>query len=171
MTDSERERLSRHRGRARVFVAVAASGLTILGGVAIGTALRSSAAGGVAAAAVAAAFGGYFAPCSFPILVNVMLVTHRGSAVGYAGKFAVGVAGFYAVAGGIAFAASEALAGFVGAETTGGTILRVSAAAVLAIAGLVQLRFITVRLPSPIRRIPASSPVAHGFVYLLAGFG
>jgi hypothetical protein len=85
MTDSERERLSRHRGRARVLVAVAASGLTILGGVAIGAALRSSAAGGVAAAAVAAAFGGYFAPCSFPILagdLGAVPLSHPGGRPG-----------------------------------------------------------------------------------------
>lgn len=172
MTGDERARLVSRRRWLRLMVGVAATAATIVAGVAVGYLSRSTAGAGVAAAAVAVAVGGFFAPCSFPILVNVMLATsEKGrSPQRYAAGFAAGVGAFYVVAGALAVVLGSTLAALVGVGTTGAAALRLGAGMVLVLVGLAQLRVVTIRLPG-VTRGRLARPSSHGFLYLLAGFG
>jgi copper chaperone CopZ/cytochrome c biogenesis protein CcdA len=142
--------------------------------------------------AVGAGVASFFAPCSFPLLVTLLVRqdhpragSRSGPAV-FATAMAAGAAVFLVLLGALVAIGGSAFAASVTFTSTVGIALRIIVGAALVILGLVQLGVLagtsfhkveraTKRLSRWQAKVRREHPVAgftvFGFLYLLAGFG
>ena len=148
---------------------------------------------GLIALAVVTGAAVVFSPCSFPLLLTLLGGSDRHDAVGQRRadglrsglSIAAGAAVFLLLAGLVVGVAGEAAASEVNFSSTGGRLLRGGVAAVLVVAGLIQLSVIDASLSrvavvaGPLERRRRAVAGGHrrrgealyGFAFVLAGFG
>jgi cytochrome c biogenesis protein CcdA len=143
---------------------------------------------GLAALSVAAGVAAFFSPCSFPLLVTLLIRETGGPgrrALAYAAALALGAAVFVTLTGAVVAAGGRALVEQATFTSPASRVIRTVAGLALILLGLVQLG----RLRSPFghasgmaqpllraqarlrRRAPAAGFAIFGFAYLVTGFG
>lgn len=148
---------------------------------------------GLIALAVVTGAAVVFSPCSFPLLVTLLGGSDQHDVAGQRRadglrsglSIAAGAAVFLVLAGLVVGVAGEAVASAVNFSSTGGRLLRGGVAAVLVVAGLIQLGVIHAPLSrvavvaGPLERRRQAIAGSHrgrgqalyGFAFVLAGFG
>ncbi len=155
--------------------------------------LGGEAGAGLAALAVVTGVAAFFSPCSFPLLVGLLVGSDTAAAGGRSRRegvtsaFAMGLGAaiFLVLTGAVVGLFGAGVAQNVNFSSPSGRILRGAVAVVIVGAGLVQLGVLQVslarvtRLAQPIDRLRLAAATEHrrvaqglyGFGFVLAGFG
>lgn len=185
-----RTHAARTRARlAAVTVGTLLVGLAGYGGFVAFTGGDRAATAGVWALAAGTGFAAFFSPCSFPLLLTHLARRAEetpGRAIVAASRMAIGALLLFALLAGALAVAGSAIGGAVSFDTTLGRALRLVVAVALAIIGLRHSGLwrrpfrwtgrLASRAAAAIDRTRRLEPgagrdLAHGFGYLLAGFG
>lgn len=143
------------------------------------------------ALAAGAGVAAFFSPCSFPLLLT-LLVRNAGSGPGrtrrvlaFAVAFSVGIVAFLGALGSLIALGGRALASAVTFVSPTGITIRIMVGSLLMVLGLIQAEILPIsfhgveRLTMPLqgwlaalrRSHPMGGAIVFGFVYLLIAFG